>query len=138
MICLLLTTVSPAKTAEPIEMPFSVQARIGSKIPLSGSVREGATWGIFGILKGDYSPDITSVTPRTLPPTGGCHIKFYPVKNAPGKKSKRPYAMWPVLKLLWVILLHLLLLLLLLLLPMLSPLQSCNMCLARNFTSSGK
>ena len=30
-VCLSVTTVSPAKTAEPIEIPFGVQTRVGPR-----------------------------------------------------------------------------------------------------------
>jgi len=46
-ICLSVTTVSPAKTAEPIEMSFGLWTQVGpGSICISLCVHTGATWRI--------------------------------------------------------------------------------------------
>jgi len=41
-----VTVVSPAKTAEPIEMPFGIWTRVGPRKHVLGAVHNGATWRI--------------------------------------------------------------------------------------------
>jgi len=48
-VCLLVTFVSPAKTAEPIEMPFEGLTQVGPKNHvLDGSPDSPREWGNFG------------------------------------------------------------------------------------------
>ena len=43
-VCLLVTTISPAKTSEPIEMPFGKAYSCVPKEPRISWVHTGATW----------------------------------------------------------------------------------------------
>jgi len=48
-VCLSVTLVSPAKTAKPIEMPFGLRARVGSRNHILDAVEiphgKGQFWG---------------------------------------------------------------------------------------------
>ena len=46
-VCLSVTIVSPAKTAQPIEMPFAMLSRVGRGDHILDGVHIGATWRIL-------------------------------------------------------------------------------------------